>query len=177
MAGQWPACCLGNLVYFLQSNLDCSSSGNLEKPLSQETSSASSVAPSSQDRRHEWDPLDSHRGDTFDMSWYGKTNSRVDCLPLATFQQPEPQDGLWSPSVPLLATEGLKGPISLTEPKGLGPHKTQAPKSILSQPSKLSKVTQSSQKSQGAFLSLCFSDKLFLEKLLLEGVRLPADPV
>ncbi|XP_036034817.1 migration and invasion-inhibitory protein [Onychomys torridus] len=114
-----------------KSNLDYSSSSNLEMPLSQESSSTASVAPSSQD------PLDSHRGDTFDMSRYGKDSCRVDSLPPATCQHPERQDGLWPPSVPLLATKGLKEP--LVGPKGLGPHKTQVPKSILSQPSKPSK--------------------------------------
>ncbi|XP_051027715.1 migration and invasion-inhibitory protein [Acomys russatus] len=123
-----------------ESNLDCSSnSGNLEKPLSQETSSTSSLAPSSQDRRHAWDPLDSPRDDMFDMSWDGKASSRADSLPPAICQHPEAQDGLGSPSEPLLATEGLKGPMPLTGPKGLGPHKTQAPRSGLSQPSRPSK--------------------------------------
>ncbi|XP_038189727.1 migration and invasion-inhibitory protein isoform X3 [Arvicola amphibius] len=114
-----------------ESNLDYSSSGNLEMPMSQESSSSSSVAPSSQDKRQEWDPLDSHRGDTSDMSWCGNDSYRVDSLPSATCQHWEPQDERQPPSEPLLATEGLKGP-----PK---PHETQVPKSMLSRPSKPSK--------------------------------------
>lgn len=113
-------------------NLDYSSSSNLEMPLSQESSCTSSVSPSSQDKRHVWDALDSSRGDTSDISWYDKDNHRAN-LP-ATCQHREPQDGVWPPSVPLLDTEGLKGP-----PRGLGPHKTHVPKSILSRPSKSSK--------------------------------------
>lgn len=142
MAGHWPGCCLGNLTCFLQSNLNCSSSNNLEMPLSQETSSTSSVAPSSQDKRHMWDPLDSHRGDMFDMTWRGKVNSRMDSLPLATCQPQEPQEGQRPPSVPLLATQGLKGPMSLGGRKDLGPNKTQIPRSVLSRLSKPSKVTK-----------------------------------
>lgn len=122
-----------------ESNLDySSSSNNLEMPLSQETS-ASSVAPSSQDKRHVWDPLDSHRGDAYDVAWYGKVNSRVDSLSPATCQHQEPQEGLRPSSVPLLATEGLKRPVSLGGPKGLGPDKAQVPRSLplrLSKPSK-----------------------------------------
>ncbi|CAH7443807.1 Miip [Phodopus roborovskii] len=117
-----------------QPNLDYSSSSSLEMSLSQESSCTSSVAPSSQDKRRVWEPLDNHREDTSDISRYDKDNCTVNSLPPATCQHPEPQDGLWPPSVPLLATEGLKGP-----PKGLGPHKTQVPKSILSRPSKPSK--------------------------------------
>lgn len=117
-----------------ESNLDYSSSSNLEMPQSQESSSSSSVAPSSQDKRQEWDSLDSHRGDTSDMPWHGKDSYRVDSLPSATCQHREPQDERRPPSVPLLATEGLKGP-----PKGLGPHETQVPKSMLSRPSQPSK--------------------------------------
>lgn len=117
-----------------KSNLDYSSSSNLEMPLSQESSSAASVAPSSQDP-----PLDCHRGDTFDVTRCGKDSCRVDSPPPAPCQHPELQDGLWPPSAPWLATEGLKGPVPLVGPKGLGPHKTQVPKSILSQPSKPSK--------------------------------------
>ncbi|XP_021056380.1 migration and invasion-inhibitory protein isoform X2 [Mus pahari] len=128
------------------SNLDCSSH-NLEMPLSQETSPVSSVAPSSQDKRHVLDPLDSRRGDTFDVAWYGKVNSRMDSFPLATGQHQEPQEGLRPPSVPLLATQGLKGPVSLGGPKGLGPDKTQVPRSILSRLSKPSKPRVTSQES------------------------------
>ncbi|KAL6080914.1 hypothetical protein STEG23_010108, partial [Scotinomys teguina] len=123
-----------------KSNLDySSSSSNLEMPLSQESPSTASLTPSSQDKTHVLDPLDSHRRDTFDVSWYGKDSYRVDSLPPATYQHPELWDGLRPPSVPLLATEGLKGPVSLAGPKGLGPHKTQVPKSILSRSSKPSK--------------------------------------
>ncbi|XP_041499041.1 migration and invasion-inhibitory protein [Microtus oregoni] len=117
-----------------ESNLDYSSSGNLEMPLSQESSSSSSVAPSSQDKRQEWDPLDGRRGATSDRSFYGKDSYRVDSLPSVTCQHQEPQDERQPPSVPLLATEGLKRP-----PKGLGLHETQVPKSMLSRPSKPSK--------------------------------------
>lgn len=119
-------------------NLDCSSN-NLEMPLSQETSSASSVAHSSQDKRHMWDPLDSHRGDKFDVAWYDKVSSRMASFPPTTCQHQEPLEGLWPTSVPLLATQGLKGPVSLGGPKGLGPDKTQVPRSILSRLSKPSK--------------------------------------
>lgn len=142
MAGHWPGYCLGNLTCFLQSNLNYRSSNNLEMPLSQETSSTSSMAPSSQDKRHMWDPLDSHQGDTFDIAWNGKVNSRMDSHPPATCQPQEPQEGLRPLSVPLLATQGLKGPVSLAGPKGLGPNKTQIPRSVLSRPSKPSKVTK-----------------------------------
>lgn len=122
-----------------ESNLDySSSSNNLEMPLSQETS-ASSVAPNSQDKRHVWDPLDSHRGDTYDVAWYGKVSSRVDSLPPATCQHQEPQEGLRPSSVPLLATEGLKRPVSLGGPKGLGPDKAQVPRSLPLRLGKLSK--------------------------------------
>lgn len=122
-----------------ESNLDySSSSNNLEMPLSQETS-ASSVAPSSQDKRHVWDPLDGHRGDTYDVAWYGKVNSRVDSLPPATCQHQEPQEGLRPSSVPLLATEGRKRPVSLGGPKGLGPDKAQVPRSLPLRLGKLSK--------------------------------------
>lgn len=125
-----------------ESNLDySSSSNNLEMPLSQETS-ASSVAPSSQDKRHVWDPLDSHRGDAYDVAWYGKVNSRVDSLSPATCQHQEPQEGLRPSSVPLLATEGLKRPVSLGGPKGLGPDKAQVPRSLPLRLSKPSKVTK-----------------------------------
>lgn len=147
----WPGCCLGNWTCFLQSHLDYSSSSNLEMPLSQESSSAASVAPSSQDP-----PLDCHRGDTFDVTRCGKDSCRVDSPPPAPCQHPELQDGLWPPSAPWLATEGLKGPVPLVGPKGLGPHKTQVPKSILSQPSKPSKVTQECPKIRESFLSLGF---------------------
>ncbi|XP_028613658.1 migration and invasion-inhibitory protein isoform X2 [Grammomys surdaster] len=123
----------------LESNLNYRSSNNLEMPLSQETSSTSSMAPSSQDKRHMWDPLDSHQGDMFDMAWNGKVNSRMDSHPPATCQPQEPQEGLRPLSVPLLATQGLKGPVSLAGPKGLGPNKTQIPRSVLSRPSKPSK--------------------------------------
>lgn len=128
------------------SNLDCSSN-NLEMPLSQETSSASSVAPSSQDKRHMLDPLDSRRDDTFDVAWYVKFNSRMDSFLPATGQHQEPQEELRPPSVPLLATQGLKGPVSLGGPKGLGPDKTQVPRSILSRLSKPSKPRVTSQES------------------------------
>ncbi|XP_007652738.1 migration and invasion-inhibitory protein isoform X1 [Cricetulus griseus] len=113
---------------------DCSNSSNLEISLSQESSCTSSVAPSSQDKRHVWNSLDNHRGNTADTSWYDKENSRVNSIPPATCQHPEPQNGLWPPSVPLLAPEAVKGP-----PKGMGPQKTQVPKSVLSRPSKPSK--------------------------------------
>lgn len=161
MAGHWPDCYLGNLTCFLQSNLDYSSSGNLEMPQSQESSSSSSVAPSSQDKRQEWDPLDSHRGGTSDTPWHGKDSYRVDPLPSATCQHREPQDERRPPSVPLLATEGLKGP-----PKGLGPRKTQVPQSMLSRPSKPSKVTQERVKILGSFEPRFpfLSDRLFLDK-------------
>lgn len=141
-----PDCCLSNLTCFLQSNLDYIISGNLEMPLSQESSSSSSMAPSSQDKRQEWDPLDSHRGATSDRSFYGKDSYRVDSLPSATCQHREPQDEWQPPTVPLLATEGLKRP-----PKGLGPHETQVPKSMLSRPSKPSKVTQERLEILGSF--------------------------
>lgn len=129
-----------------ESNLDYSSSNNVEMPRFQEIS-ASSVASSSQDKRHMWDPLDSHRGDTYDVAWYGNVISRVDSLPPATCQQQEPQEGLQPSSVPLLATEELKRPVSLGGPKGLGPDKAQVPRSIplrLSKPSK-PKVTFSQE--------------------------------
>nr|XP_021504850.1 migration and invasion-inhibitory protein isoform X2 [Meriones unguiculatus] len=177
-----------------ESNLDYSSSGNLNMPLSQETSSetsssqdrrhmwdllqshgsdsgsldippsqeTSSETPSSQDRRHMWDLLQSRGRDTFEMFWSGNTNSSVDSLPPATCQHPEPQrDGLWPPSVPLLATEGLKGPMPLAEPKGLGPHKTQVPRSILSQPHKplKSKVTFSQESCQLPQSKVTFSQE------------------
>ncbi|XP_034357555.1 migration and invasion-inhibitory protein isoform X1 [Arvicanthis niloticus] len=131
----------------LESNLDCSRSKNLEMPLPQETSSTSSVAPSSQDKRHMWDPLDSHRGDTFDMAWYGRVNSRMDSLAPATCHPQEPQEGLRPSSVPQLATQGLKGPVPLGRPKGLGPNKTQIPRSVLSRLSKPSKPKVTSQES------------------------------
>ncbi|XP_052034084.1 migration and invasion-inhibitory protein [Apodemus sylvaticus] len=127
-----------------ESNVVCSGN-NLEMPLSQGTSSASSVAPSSQDKRHTWDPLGSHRGDTFDVACYGKVSSRMDCLPPATCLHQEPQEGLQPPSVPLPATQGLKRPVSLGGPKGLGPDKTQVPRSILSRLSEPSKCKVTSQ--------------------------------
>lgn len=123
-----------------ESNLDYSSSNNVEMPLSQETSASS--ASSSQDKGHMWDPLDSHRGDPYDVTWYGKVSSKVDSLPPATCQPQEPQEGLRPSSVPLLATAGLKRPVSLGGPKGLGPDKAQVPRSIplgLSKPSKVTK--------------------------------------
>lgn len=123
-------------------------SGNdLEMPPSQGTASASSVAPSSQDKRHMWDPLDSHRGDTFDMAWYGKVNSRMDPLPPATCQHQDPQEGPQPPSVPLIATQGLKRPESLGGSRGLGPDKTQVPRSILSRLGEPSKRKVTSQES------------------------------
>lgn len=158
VAGHWPGCCLGNLTCFLQSNLDCnsSSSSNLEMPPSQETSSTSLVAPSSRDKRHTWEPLDSHRGDTFDVARYGKVNSRMDSLPPATCQPQEPQEELHPASVPLLATQALKGPVSLGGPKGLGPDKTQIPRSSLSRLSKPSKVTKWFLETWGALGILSF---------------------
>lgn len=89
-----------------------------------------------------WDPLDSHRGDTFDVAWYDKVSSRMASFPPTTCQHQEPQEGLRPTSVPLLATQGLKGPVSLGGPKGLGPDKTQVPRSILSRLSKPSEVTK-----------------------------------
>ncbi|KAL1777343.1 migration and invasion-inhibitory protein [Sigmodon hispidus] len=137
-----------------ESNLDYSNSSNSEMPLSQESSSTSLVAPSSQDKRHVWEPLDSHRRDTVDMSWCDKDNYRVDSLPSATCQHPDLQDGLCPPSV---ATEGLKGPVPLARPKGLGPHKTQILKSILSEPSKPPKPKVTfSQESAMPESSWCF---------------------
>lgn len=172
MAGHWPGCCLDNLTCFLQSNLDCSRSKNLERPLSQETSSTSSVARSSQDKRHMWDPLDSHRGDTFDMAWYGKVNSRMDSLPPDTCQPHEPQEGLRPPSVPSLATQGLKGPVPLGRPKGLGSNKTQIPRSVLSQLSKPSKVSKWFLEINGSLIDPQFPclDRLSLDKCPLLGV-------
>lgn len=127
---------LCDLDELFQSGRNSRGSYDPEMPLSPKTSSVSSQASGSQDRRHMWDPLEAHGDDPCDVAWLDRVSSRAVSQPPVKCQHLEPSGQPRSHSAPSLTSIDSKKPAP-----SAGLH-DPAPGSIPAEQSKQSKVTR-----------------------------------